>query len=196
MPKTTLSILALALAVAGLPSSIVQAQFPNWRAVPVRQNLDLIPPLGNHLPPSYAARYNRPSWLTGRIAYTIEPSSQEAMAWQRAQERGYYKTKAPRMETHYLYPKPWEVLAVGARPRTDAQTSGRGPGGYEMRPSASSIERIDLPAEKEAAEEASPLIEPRSGSPLPPPEPAPDQAVPSEATANELTPEISLDPAN
>lgn len=93
-----------------------QAQFPNWRAVPVRMNIDLIPPLGNLLPRSYAARYNRPSYITGRIAYTIEPSSQEAMSWQRAWQRGDYANHAPRVEQRYMFAKPWEVLEVGAKP--------------------------------------------------------------------------------
>lgn len=95
------------------------AQFPNWKAVPVRPRGELIPPLGNHLPPSYRAKMNRPTYLGGRIAYTIEPSSQEAMAWQRAWEKGYYANHAPRMETHFMYPKPWEVLGVEPKPKRD-----------------------------------------------------------------------------
>lgn len=100
-----------------LSGETVSAQFPNWKAIPVRPRIDVIPPLGNHLPYSYRARMNRPTYFGGRIAYTIEPSSQEAMAWQRAWERGYYADHAPRMETHYIFPKPWEVLGVGAKPK-------------------------------------------------------------------------------
>lgn len=111
-------IFMLAGAVAFLLSdNSASAQFPNWKAKPVRPRIDVIPPLGNNLPLSYRARMNRPTYLGGRIAYTIEPSSQEAMAWQKAWERGYYADHAPRMETHYMFPKPWEVLGVGAKPK-------------------------------------------------------------------------------
>jgi hypothetical protein len=112
---TLLAVLVLGFALTS--DHKASAQFPNWKAHPVRPIIDVIPPLGNNLPLSYRARMNRPSYLSGRIAYTIEPSSQEAMAWQRAWERGYYANHAPRMETHYIYPKPWEVLGVGAKPK-------------------------------------------------------------------------------
>lgn len=110
------AILMAVIAVV-LSGETVSAQFPNWKAKPVRPRIDVIPPLGNHLPDSYRARMNRPTYLGGRIAYTIEPTSQEAMAWQRAWERGYYADHAPRMETHYMFPKPWEKLGVGAKPK-------------------------------------------------------------------------------
>jgi hypothetical protein len=101
----------------------VLAQFPNWKAIPVRPRGELIPPLGNHLPLSYRAQMNRPTYLGGRIAYTIEPSSQEAMAWQRAWEKGYYANHTPRMETHYIYPQAWEVLGVEPKPKRDPNTN-------------------------------------------------------------------------
>ncbi len=100
------------------------AQFPRWEAKPVRPRIDVIPPLGDCLPWSYAARYNRPSYLVGKTAYMIEPSSLEAMAWQRAKQRGYYADHAPRMVTHYLYDKPWEALGVGPKPRQAKLSDG------------------------------------------------------------------------
>jgi len=117
MSKTHLSHLGMALALVLVSFQNASAQWPNWRAKPVRQNIDLLPPPGDWLPYSYAAKYNRPSYLTGRIAYTIEPTSQEAMAWERAVQKGYYANHAPRMETHYMYPRAWEVLGVEPKPK-------------------------------------------------------------------------------
>jgi len=121
MANTVRGAILVACCGTFLPLHSALAQFPNWAAKPVRPRVDVIPPLGNNLPLSYAARFNRPSYLTGRMAYSIEPSSQEAMAWQRAVQRGYYANHAPRMETHYMYPKPWEVLGVDAKPKPLAE---------------------------------------------------------------------------
>lgn len=119
MSKKRLSQIGMGLILALTCFQNASAQWPNWRAKPVRQNIDLLPPPGDLLPPSYAAKYNRPSYLAGRIAYTIEPTSQEAMAWERAVQRGYYANHAPRMETHYMYPRAWEVLGVDPKPKRD-----------------------------------------------------------------------------
>lgn len=104
-----LSLIALATGSVGL------AQFPDRRNHPVTPIIDVIGPLGNRLPPSYRRTYNRPSYLGGKIAYWIAPSSQEAMAWQNAYLAGAYRNHAPRLERHYFYPKPWEALQTGAR---------------------------------------------------------------------------------
>lgn len=185
MLKTTLTTLGLGLLVWGLNAPPAHAQFPDWRSKPVRPNIDLIPPLGNRLPYSYAARYNRPTWLAGRIAYTIEPTSQEAMAWQRAKERGYYKNKAPRMESFYVYQKPWEALGVGARTAADRESAAMESDTNRLRPNASGMlgapqpEQIEVPADKEL-----PLLQPRSEQsapdrvlPQPPPAPVPPTSV-------------------
>ena len=119
MSKKRLSQLGMGLVLALVSFQNASAQWPHWRSKPVRQNIDLLPPPGDLLPPSYAAKYNRPRYLTGRIAYTIEPTSQEAMAWERAVQRGYYANHAPRMETHYMYPRAWEVLGVDPKPKRD-----------------------------------------------------------------------------
>lgn len=116
MGRRFASLLTVLIGLIGAADQAA-AQWPNWAAKPVRPRIDVIPPLGNHLPYSHAARLNRPSYLVGKSAYMIEPSSREAMAWQRAKQRGHYANHAPRMVTHYLYPKPWEVLGTGPRPR-------------------------------------------------------------------------------
>ncbi|MCO8121950.1 hypothetical protein NHH03_09400 [Stieleria sp. TO1_6] len=102
------------VALAGLAT----AHHPDKENQPVHPRIDLIGPIGNRLPPSYRRTYNRPTKLGGRIAYWIAPSSQEAMAWHHAKHAGAYKApkKHLRLEQHYFYPKPWEVLRVGPRP--------------------------------------------------------------------------------
>lgn len=104
-----------ALAVVLCAAAPAAAQHPDWKSHPVTPRIDVIPPLGNNLPLSHSARYNRPGYVTGKIAYWIAPSSREAMSWQRAYQLGYYADHAPRMVTHYCFPKPWEVLGTGAR---------------------------------------------------------------------------------
>lgn len=110
---------------------IADAAWPwtRWEGSP---RIDPIPPLGNRLPESYRRKYNRPSYIGGKIAAKIEPSSQEAMAFHRAESLGLYdntgvkgffngKNCPPqRVEQHYFYPKPWEVLQVGPRQDSNA----------------------------------------------------------------------------
>ena len=105
----------LAGIIAGVcTASPAVAHFPDAARHPVVPRVDVIPPLGNRIP-SYRERYNRPTYLGGKIAYWIAPSSQEAMSWHRSFHRGYYANHAPRMEDRYYYPKPWEELTVGPR---------------------------------------------------------------------------------
>lgn len=129
--SATMMVVGVAVAMFSQNAS---AQFPNWKARPVHPRIDVIPPLGNHLPLSYRARMNRPTYLGGRLAYTFEPTSQEAMAWQKAWERGYYADHAPRMETHYIYPKAWEVLGIGPRPKRDGASGGTTRGNDPLTP--------------------------------------------------------------
>ncbi|MFK8114859.1 MAG: hypothetical protein AB8B91_21840 [Rubripirellula sp.] len=102
-------MLLLALAMTA------QAHHPERECQPVSPRVDVIPPLGTNLRMSHRRKYNRPHNVTGKIAYYIAPSSQEAMAWHNAQHKGYYKNDSPRMVTHYFSPKPWEALRIGAR---------------------------------------------------------------------------------
>ena len=66
-------------------------------------------------PRPYRHRFNRPRYIGGKIAYTIAPSSQEAMSWHEHQQRGSYRNHAGPLVRNYYYPKPWEVLPVGPR---------------------------------------------------------------------------------
>ncbi len=141
MAKIALTIGLPALAGLFLAVAPTAAHPPDRTSHPVRPRIDVIPPLGNRLPMSYAARYNRPAYLTGLITYWIEPTSQEAMAWHRAVHRGYYANHAPRMETHYMYPKPWEIFGVGGNMQpalaTDAAAAQRMEGAAGVAPTDS-----------------------------------------------------------
>lgn len=173
------------------------AQFPNWKAHPVRPNIDVIPPLGNHLPLSYRARMNRPSYISGRIAYTIEPSSQEAMAWQRAWQRGYYANHAPRMETHYIYPKAWEVLGVDAKPKRaeDPKAGFVSPDRLPLKPMVNDpSESVPEPLETPPAEPETDPQKPLSPQALVPAGSGITRPELNGPTTLELAPEIQLAP--
>jgi hypothetical protein len=65
----------------------------------------------------YRAQYNRPRFYTGWLAYEVSRTSQEAMVWQENYCAGNYdQHHMPPVCKTYYYPKPWEVLTVGARP--------------------------------------------------------------------------------
>lgn len=65
----------------------------------------------------YRREYNRPRYLSGKIAHAVEPTSQEAMVWCEANQMGLYDTcKHPPVYKSYNTPKPWEILATGPRP--------------------------------------------------------------------------------
>lgn len=117
MRALTLSLVLLGLAC---PAA---AHHPNRESQPVSPRIEVIPPLGNNLPPSYRRRYNRPRHIGGKIAYWIAPSSQEAMAWHDAQHMNAYRDHRGRIVRHYFYPKPWEALAAGSRNANDAGKS-------------------------------------------------------------------------
>lgn len=103
-----------ALLVATAASAVAD-HHPLIKPPPIEARYDLIPPLGNNLPLSYRARYNRPTYIGGKIAYYIAPSSQEAMSWHEHVHRGSYRNHAGRIEPMYIFPKPWEALRVGPR---------------------------------------------------------------------------------
>ncbi|TWT84011.1 hypothetical protein CA13_54850 [Planctomycetes bacterium CA13] len=109
----------LVLVVATMVSTPVLAHHPDRKCQPVHPRYDVIGPLGNRLPESYRRSYNRPTYLGGKIAYKIAPSSQEAMAWHRAEHRCAYDKCEGRRVPQYFYPKPWEALKVGARTSKD-----------------------------------------------------------------------------
>ncbi|WP_182865812.1 hypothetical protein [Stieleria mannarensis] len=104
---------ALTVAMTGLAA----AHHPDRENQTVHPRVDVIGPLGNRLHPSYRRVYNRPTYLGGKLAYLIAPSSQEAMAWHRAVHSGGYEKpkKHLRLEQHYFYPKPYHAMDVGPR---------------------------------------------------------------------------------
>ncbi|WP_442507396.1 hypothetical protein SH528x_006314 [Novipirellula sp. SH528] len=100
------------------------AHHPDRENQPVHQRIDVIGPLGNRLPESYRRKYNRPTYVGGKIAYCIAPSSREAMSWHKAEHRGDYEQKGCRTSTTYFFPKPWEALRIGPRPSAASQDDG------------------------------------------------------------------------
>ncbi len=106
------ALLFICLAAMAVP---VTAHHPNRETGPVIPRVDFLPPLGNRLPPEYRRVYNRPTYLGGKIAYLIAPSSQEAMAWHRAEHRGDYECNRGRVVNQYFYAKPYEALRIGGR---------------------------------------------------------------------------------
>jgi hypothetical protein len=66
--------------------------------------------------PEYRKVYNRPRYVAGYLAHKIEPSSQEAMAWQSNYCNGNYANHSGPYVPQYNYPKPWEALKTVARP--------------------------------------------------------------------------------
>jgi len=122
MRRLTLCLVSLPLLC--LATSSVEAHHPTRNYPPTAERFDPIPPLGNRLPPSYRRVYNRPTYIGGKIAYLIAPSSQEAMSWHTNAHRGAYRNHAGRIEPMYLYAKPWEVLPIGPRPPGKGSAAG------------------------------------------------------------------------
>ncbi|TWU65628.1 MULTISPECIES: hypothetical protein [Crateriforma] len=112
-----IAIFTAVVAVMTIPAS---AHHPNRETTPVIPRVDLLPPLGNCLPEGYRRKYNRPTYIGGKIAYYIAPSSQEAMAWHRAEHRGDYECKRGRVVPQYFYQKPYEALKIGGRKDVNA----------------------------------------------------------------------------
>ena len=126
LTESTFRLLVALLVMSPVMSVDATAAWP-WTKYEGTSRIDPIGPVGNRLPDSYRRQYNRPTYLGGKIAAKIAPSSQEAMAFRRSDSLGLYdhtgikgwfngKNCPPqRVEQHYFYPKPWEVLAVGPR---------------------------------------------------------------------------------
>lgn len=96
---------------------------------PAMQRPDFLPHTITSKIPEHRQVYNRPRYIPGWLAYKIEPSSQEAMAWQTNYCNGNYRNHAGAYIPVYNYPKPWEAMNTRARPDTKSNVSMvRGPG--------------------------------------------------------------------
>lgn len=112
--------------------------------LPVTPRVDVIGPIGNRLPPSHRRKHKRPTYLGGKMADVIAPSSQEAMAWRRGVALGWYKHSGitsvlthqrqppQRYEQHFFYPKPWEALKTGPRVSVATETASSSMTSSEM----------------------------------------------------------------
>jgi hypothetical protein len=83
---------------------------------PAIQRPDFFPHAISKSIPEYRQEYNRPRYWTGWIAYKVEPSSQESMAWQTNYCNGNYQNRSGAFVPTYYYPKPWESLNTQPRP--------------------------------------------------------------------------------
>lgn len=92
---------------------------------PAIQRADFFPHTISRSIPEYRQVYNRPRNLTGWIAYKIEPSSQEAMAWQTNHCNGNYQNNASAYVPVYCYPKPWESINTRGRMNSKTGDSGK-----------------------------------------------------------------------
>jgi len=158
------------LCVVGLAVPAI-AHHPDRECTPVSQRVDVIPPLGNHLPESYRRRYNRPTYVGGKIAYYIAPSSQEAMAWHKAEHRGDYDCDRGRVVPHYFYQKPYEALRIGGRKSVKPENQRPASGGMtEVRAQDLSRPGVSVPDAPSLLEAEGDQFE----SPVAPPEPPAD----------------------
>jgi len=112
--------LSVLLGLAGSASLCIAGEPHQWFAGtyldPAIQRPDFFPHTITRSMPEYRQVYNRPRNLTGWIAYKVEPSSQEAMAWQTNHCNGNYQNNAGAYIPMYCYPKPWESLNTRGRP--------------------------------------------------------------------------------
>jgi len=90
---------------------------------PAMQRRDFFPHTITSKIPEYRQVYNRPRYIPGLMAYKVEPSSQEAMAWQTNYCNGNYRNHAGAYVPEYNYPKPWEAMNTRARPDTKSNVS-------------------------------------------------------------------------
>lgn len=179
---------AFVLATAWLASGPAQAQYvANDSEVWVPPQIDVIGPLGNRLPPSYRRQFNRPTYIGGKIARMVEPTSQEAITWQRANDAGLYdnngikgffsgkKCPPQRYQQYFFYPKPWEVLTTG--PRLASRPTGEDAVSSPMdRGSVQDDVKVELvpasprsTADRDASDLRKLLTLPDDGDDLPPP---------------------------
>lgn len=114
------AIMTVVLAGIAVPA---MAHHPDREHQHVTPRVDVIGPVGNRFGPSYRWRYNRPTYLGGKIMYKIAPTSQEAMAWHMAEHRCDYDCDHGRIVNHYFYAKPYDSLLIGGRKSRTQQDS-------------------------------------------------------------------------
>jgi len=121
MRQLALILSVLAASLLATSSANAQNYWPRHYPPfdPVDPRPDILPRTFYNNWVSYREANNRPTYVGGLIAHTIEPISQEAMSWEENVNRGYYKTHCPTPVRMYLYPKPWEVIETGVRPAAD-----------------------------------------------------------------------------
>ncbi len=111
------SLACLILLSAMLAPNLLAGERPTFNKDTCDPRPDILPYWLTSWHTEYRREYNRPRYLSGKIAHAVEPTCQEAMVWCEANQMGLYDTcKHPPVYKSYNTPKPWEILATGPRP--------------------------------------------------------------------------------
>jgi hypothetical protein len=106
---------ALVSTTASVKTCIAGDHYAHFNPYDPRPDFFRLPVYNAWVP--YRKLHNRPTYIGGKVASVIEPTSQEAMAWHISKANGDYRNHRPGSIPTYYYPKPWESLQIGARPR-------------------------------------------------------------------------------
>lgn len=125
---------SLLLTLGGISSVVSAGERPTFNKDTCDPRPDILPYWLTSWHTDYRQRYNRPRYIGGKLAYYIEPTSQEAMVWCEANNMGLYKTcNHPPVYKQYNSPKPWEILQTGPRPDfAKAQGNSPSSSGYDQ----------------------------------------------------------------
>jgi len=115
------STCAVAIAIVAVPIDTCDAgdHYAHFNPYDPRPDFFRLPVYNAWVP--YRKSHNRPTYIGGKVAAVIEPTSQEAMAWQISKANGDYRNHRPGYIPTYYYPKPWEALQIGARQRKNKE---------------------------------------------------------------------------
>ncbi len=144
MSKICVCVLTVFACCALMPEAMAQER-PTFNRNTADPRPDILPYWLTDWHTDYRQQYNRPRYVSGRMAHIIEPTSQEAMVWCEAKQMGLYDTcKHPPVYKSYMHPKPWETLPLGPRPDfkkpnplqpVSNSNAPSGAAGYETSPS-------------------------------------------------------------
>ncbi len=133
-------MVAFACTTASVKTCIAGDHYAHFNPYDPRPDFFRLPIYNAWVP--YRKMHNRPTYIGGKVAAVIEPTSQEAMAWHISKANGDYRNHRPGSIPTYYYPKPWESLQIEARPlqevgviesqidqnQTDSSQNGVNPG--------------------------------------------------------------------
>jgi hypothetical protein len=110
-------VVAFVCTTSSIKSCIAGDHYAHFNPYDPRPDFFRLPIYNAWVP--YRKMHNRPTYIGGKVAAVIEPTSQEAMAWHISKANGDYRNHRPGSIPTYYYPKPWEGLHIEARPRQE-----------------------------------------------------------------------------